>query len=123
MQLFSTVALLAKGTEILAHKITLLRAENRTLRQANEALSKRWRAKKTRIREGGALRIEDTRDIIARREAEEQVRRDKRSREGNQSEGQSTARHYSTCSKTGHNAQTCKKNINILSSIDSEESK
>lgn len=121
-QLFSTVASLAKGTEILAHEVTLLRAENRTLRQANEALSKRRRAKKTRIREGGALRIEDARDIMARREAEEQVRRDKRSGEGNQNEGQSTARRCGTCGKTGHNARTCQKDVDMSSLIESEES-
>ena len=58
-------------------------AENRILRKANEALSKRRRAKKSRIRQGGTLTIEDTLDILAQKDAEEQVRRDKRSRESN----------------------------------------
>ena len=116
------MAALAKGTEILAHENTLLAAEVRTLRKVNEALSKRRRAKKTRLREGGALRIEDARDIIARREAEEQVRRDKRSGEGNQSEGQSTTRRCGTCGKTGHNARTCKEDVDMPSLVDSEES-
>ena len=40
-QLFSTVNALAKGTEMLAHEVTVLTAEVRTLRKANEALSKR----------------------------------------------------------------------------------
>ena len=57
-------------------------AENRILRKANEALSKRRRAKKSRVRQGGILTIEDTLDILAQKDAEEQVRRDKRSREG-----------------------------------------
>lgn len=92
------------------------------MRQANEALSKCRRVKKTRIREGGALKIKNARDIIARKEVEEQVRRDKRSREGNQSEGQSTARRCGTCGKTGHNVRTCKEDVNMLSLIDSEES-
>jgi hypothetical protein len=34
----------------MAHEMTLLSAEVRTLRAANEALSKRRRAKKTRVR-------------------------------------------------------------------------
>jgi hypothetical protein len=50
---------LAKGTEHLAHEITLLLAKVRILRAVNEALSKRRRAKKTRVRQGGALTIED----------------------------------------------------------------
>jgi hypothetical protein len=43
----------------MAHEITLLSTEVRTRRAANEALSKRRRAKKARVRSGGALTIED----------------------------------------------------------------
>jgi len=57
--------------ELLAYKITLLLAEVRTLRKANKALSKRRKAKKTRIRQGGALTIEDAQDVLAQKEAEE----------------------------------------------------
>ena len=39
--------------------------ENRTLRKANEALSKRQRAKKTRVRYSGALSVGDTLDEMA----------------------------------------------------------
>ena len=63
--LFKTVAALAKGTERMAHEMTLLSAEVRTLRAANEALSKRHRAKKACVRQGGALTVEDRQDIIA----------------------------------------------------------
>lgn len=48
--LFSTVVMLAKGTEILVYENTLLVAEVHILRVANEVLSKRRRAKKNRIR-------------------------------------------------------------------------
>jgi hypothetical protein len=61
----STIAALAKGTEILAYKMTLMSAKLRILRAANEVLSKRRRAKKNRIRQGGALTVEDTHDILA----------------------------------------------------------
>lgn len=74
----NTVVALAKGTEILAHEITLLSAEVRILRKANEAFSKRRRAKKTRVHQGEALTIEESRDIIARKEAEERMRHDRR---------------------------------------------
>jgi hypothetical protein len=62
---------LAKGIELLAYEVTLISAELRTLRTANEALSKRRRAKKNRIRQGGALTIEDAHDIIAQDEVNE----------------------------------------------------
>jgi hypothetical protein len=80
--IFETVAALAKGTELLAHQLTLVTAENRILREANQALSRRRRAKKTQVRQGGALTIEDAQDVLARRDAEEQVRRNKRSERG-----------------------------------------
>jgi len=41
---------LAKGTERMAYEMTLLSAEVHVFRAANEALSKRRRAKKTYIR-------------------------------------------------------------------------
>ena len=58
---------MAKGTERMAYEITLLSAEVRTLRVANKALSKRRRAKKARVREGGVLTVEDTCDGIRAR--------------------------------------------------------
>ena len=63
--LFQIVAVLAKGIERIAHEITLLSAEVCTLRTANEALSKRCRAKKTCVRQGRALIVEDVLDILA----------------------------------------------------------
>jgi hypothetical protein len=51
----ATVKALAKRTELLAHENTLLAAEVRTFRKANEALSKLFRAINTSIRQGGYL--------------------------------------------------------------------
>ena len=118
--IFAIVTALAKGTELLAHQVTLLTAETRTLRKANKALSKRRRAKKNYIRQGGALTIEDAHDILAQEEVDEQIRRDKRSRGVDRSEGNSTARRCGTCRKTGHNARTCQEVVETSSSSDSE---
>jgi hypothetical protein len=118
--LFETIAALAKGTERMAHEMTLLSAEVRTLRAANEALSKRRRAKKTRVRQGGALIVEDAQDILAQKDIDEQVRRDVREAGGNRKEGQSSGRRCGICRKAGHNAQTCQKAVDISSSSDSE---
>ncbi len=100
--------------------MTLMSAELRTLRAANEALSKRRRAKKNRIRQGGTLTIEDAHDILAQEEVDEQIRRDKRSRGGRQNEGQLGVRHCGNCGKTGHNARTCQEDIDMPSSSDPE---
>ncbi|ESZ97150.1 hypothetical protein SBOR_2463 [Sclerotinia borealis F-4128] len=50
ISIFETVTALTKGTEILAYEMILISAEIRTLRKANEVLSKRCKAKKSRIR-------------------------------------------------------------------------
>ena len=98
---------MAKGTEILAHEITLLLAEVRILRVANKALSKRRRAKKTRVYQRGALTVEDAQDVLAQKEAKEQARRNKCSKGGRQNKGQPSGRRYSACGETSHNARTC----------------
>ena len=56
---------MAKGIEVLAHEVTLLSAELRPLREVNEALSKLRRARKTRIRQGRTLNVEELLDITA----------------------------------------------------------
>jgi hypothetical protein len=69
--IFRTVAALVKGTELLAHQLTLVTAENCTLREANQALSQRRRAKKdpSSSRRGTYyLRCKDT---LARKGVEE----------------------------------------------------
>jgi DDE superfamily endonuclease len=117
--LFETVRALAKGTEQMAHEITLLSAEVHTLRAANEALSKRRRAKKARIRQGGALTVEDAQDIIAQKDVDEQVRRDVRAVGGSRGEGQPSGRRCRTCGKAGHNARTCQEDVDTSSASDS----
>jgi hypothetical protein len=87
--------------------MTLLCAEVRTLRVANKALSKRRRAKKTRLCQGGALIVEDVQDILAQKDVDKQVRRDLCTERGNQKEGQLSRRRYSTCGKASYNVRTC----------------
>jgi len=105
--IFSDVAHLAKGTELIAHEMTLLHGRVRTLEKANEALAKRRRAKRSRIKAGGALSIEDAQELITQRETVKQ-QSDGRPVEGGVSEaGPATQRHCSRCGKTGHNVRTC----------------
>ena len=116
--LFETVRALAKGTERMAHEMTLLSAKVRTLRAANEALSKRRRAKKTRVRQEGALIVEDVQDILAQKDVDEQIRRDLRREGGIRKEGQPSRRHCRICGKAGHNTRTCREVVDISNSLD-----
>ncbi len=117
---FNATALLARGIEVLVHKVTLLSAEIRTLRLANKALSKRRRAKKTRLRQGSALSIGDANNILSQREVTEQIKRERRSRGVGENKGQLGIRRCGTCGKTGHNARTCQEVNKVSSSSDSE---
>jgi len=118
--IFATIAALAKGIELLAHYITLLSAENYILRQANEALSRRRRAKKTHVHQGGVITVEDTYNVLSQREVTEQIKHDKRSREVSKNEGKSDIQCCGTYRKTGHNTRTCKEVVEVSSLSDSE---
>ena len=100
---------LAKGTQALAHSVTLLVAENYTLKKATEALSKRRRAKKTFIRLGGSLTIEDAYDLLAQKEVQEQVEREMQGNGGRRTRTETAPRCCGRCGKPGHNARTCHK--------------
>jgi len=105
--IFSAVAHLAKGTELLAHEMTLLQDRVRGLEQANQALAKRRRAKRTRIQAGGALTIEDAQRLVAQKEGNKEGLGE-RSAEGGASEARpSTSRRCGGCGKAGHNIRTC----------------
>ncbi|KAL5895128.1 hypothetical protein ACKVWC_011542 [Pyricularia oryzae] len=105
--IFEAVKQLAKGLELIAHRTTLLEAENHNLRKANEALSKRRRAKKTRVREGGSSTVQEIQNLL-------QLKNDNGSiqeQEGENGEGNNaqhaTKRRCSNCGNTGHNSRTC----------------
>ena len=46
------------------HEVALLRTEVSALRKANKGLSKRRRAKKTHIRLGGSLTVQEAQDLL-----------------------------------------------------------
>jgi hypothetical protein len=105
--MLAAVDQLAKGTVAVMHEVALLRAEVSSLRKANEALSKRRRAKKTRMQLGGSLTVQDAKDLLdqkavgGEREAETQP-------DGGGSGGARTrVRCCGVCGKPGHNARTC----------------
>lgn len=119
--IFQTVVALAKGTERLAYELTLANAEIRTLRAANEALSKRRRAKKKQIRTEQALIVEDATDLVVQREANKKVRRDEAILRGTQKIRQSSERRCGTCGKSGHNSRTCTIEVEVVYSSEEDD--
>ena len=92
---------------MITYKITLLREEVRSLREANQALSKRRRAKKTRVRAGRALSVQDALDLIEPKDIEGSEKDQTSSDRGGKQTGSSTSRRYSKCGKASHNVRTC----------------
>lgn len=105
--IFSAVRQMAKGLEAMAHSVTLLTAENRSLHKANEALSKCRRAKKSRVRNGSMLTAQHARDIVAQKEAREQRGQVAGENPCSNSGGPATTRRCRKCGKPGHNIRTC----------------
>jgi regulator of replication initiation timing len=108
---------LSKGTKAIMHENALLRAENRDLRQANEILSRRRRAKRTRLQKRGVMIVDEGRQAIDEMNADGQVE-DESSRSGCQGRStQTKERRCGGCGKTGHNART----YQIVVAISGEE--
>jgi hypothetical protein len=118
--IFTTVAVLAKGTEILVYKVTFLTAENCILYKTNKVFSKYCRIKKTCICQEGIFTIKDIYNILVQKKAEEQIQYNKYSEKSNQNKEQSTVQYCSSCRKTSYNIQTFQKDIEKSNLSDSE---
>jgi hypothetical protein len=106
--------------QVFSHQVTLLQAEVRTLQEANEALSKRRRAKRTRLQDGGAISGSQAREIMAEKGVVEEEGRVEEENEGSSKRRRTGSRLCGICRKPGHNARTCPEAREIDSSSDSE---
>jgi hypothetical protein len=97
----------AKGTKAIMHRLALLEADNAKLRKANEALSKRRRAKRTRVQLGGSLTMQDAEDLLVQKDVDEQVLQENQRRSGRARGARTKAPCCGVCRKPGHNARSC----------------
>jgi hypothetical protein len=93
------------------HKMALLQAKVAELRKANTLISKRRRAKKTRVRLGGSLNSQDVQDLQDQKDIAQQIQQEMRENGAESNRGQPRQRRYGVCGKTGHNARTCQVEI------------
>jgi hypothetical protein len=107
--IIEAITQLKKGAEVMMLSAELMRDRIASLEKANEAASARKQRKRKRIQHQGVLTKGDGEDLLAQREADQQIAREER--QGGEQLGvsrQSLAR-CSKCRETGHNARTCKK--------------
>jgi hypothetical protein len=87
--------------------MTLMDDRIQALEQANETLSRRRRAKRTRLQDAGTLTGQDAINLMAERGVIEEERRDEGENERSSKRRRSGKRLYRICRKPGHNARTC----------------
>ena len=97
----------AKGARGIMHKMALLKAENKVLQGANATLSKRRRARKTRLRQGGSMTIAEGQALQDQKDVEQQVQQEIRQTRGPKSRVETKGRRCDVCGKCGHNSRTC----------------
>jgi hypothetical protein len=87
----------------------LMRDRIGSLEKANEAVSARKQRKKKRIQYRGALTKGEGEDILAQKEADQQIEREQR--QGGEQSGRShqALARCTRCREPGHNSRTCKK--------------
>ena len=102
------------------HELVLLKAENQSLRQANEALSKHRRAKKIRLRQGGSLTQQEAQDLQDDWDIREQVKQEIKTSDSRKPREESRPRRCSNCGETGYNARTCETIEEVSEEEDSE---
>jgi hypothetical protein len=93
------------------HKMALLQAEVAELREANILISKRRRAKKTRVRLKESFNSQNVQDLQDQKDVAQQIQQEMRGNGAGSNRGQPRQRRCGVCGKTGHNARTCQVEI------------
>jgi hypothetical protein len=96
-----------EGATAIMHQIALLYKKIKTLRKANKGLSKYRRAKKTRVRLGGTLMVQDTEDILDQRDVDKQVAQETRQGSCFVRGTRTKIQCYRVCGKPSYNTRTC----------------
>jgi hypothetical protein len=105
--IYEAVDQFAKGASKMMHQLALLKAENQILQQGIEELSKRRRAKKTRLRQGGSLSQQEAQDLQDERDLAQQLKQETQASIDRKPREETRARRCGNCGQTGHNARTC----------------
>ena len=118
--MLAAVDQLTKGIMAMMHQVALLQAENVALRKANEALSKRRRAKRTRVQLGGSLAVQDAQDILGQGAVGGEGVQETQSGGSGAGGGRTKVRCCGVCGKPGHNARTCQEGAELSDSAASD---
>ena len=106
---------LIKGAELMLHKNALMSSRITELEEQIEELTKRKSRKRKRIQHGGTMEYGEASAQVAAEVSEVPQRSKKARGGGGQERAQPALRRCRNCGETGHNARTCKKDIEVTS--------
>ncbi len=105
----------AKGGAILLHKLALAQKRIRELEAAAEATTQRKSHKRKRIQEGGSLLVEEGQRLAALAEFGARCDGKKGKKRVRAEGGELSQRRCRRCGEGGHNARTCKNEVEEVS--------
>jgi hypothetical protein len=111
---------LAKGTQAVMHQVALLRDRASNIEKANAALSKRKRAKNSRLQHGGSLSIQDAQVLISQKGANVEQDDGDGEEGGQRKRAKRGPRHCGICGERGHDARNCQNDAEASDVSDSE---
>lgn len=118
--IFAAVDQIAKGTCGIMHQVAL-KAEVNQVRGANAILSKRRRARKTPLHQGGSMTVAKGQSLQDQKDVEEQIKQEDRQRRGRKPRDERKVRRCGVCGEAGHNARTCQTNVETSNEEDSSD--
>ena len=117
--IFTAIDQVSKGACGIMHRMALLQAEIGQLREANATLSKRRRARKTRLRQGGSMSIAEGQALQDQKDVEQQLRQEIQLTRSRKPRAGTKGRRCGTCGNPGHNARTCQITVEVSDGEDS----
>jgi hypothetical protein len=102
---------LIKGAEMMAHSLVLVRNQVAELQAANEATTRRRSHKKRRIQREGTLTVSKGVRLTTLKEFNARSDGKKASKKARVEPGTQSSRRCGMCGEAGHNARTCKNDV------------
>ena len=104
-----------KGAEMMAHSMVLMTKRNAELQAANEAATRRKSHKRKRVQKEGTLTVEDGLRLTTLKEFGARSDGKKASKRVRAEAGEPSQRRCGRCGDVGHNARTCKQEVEVVS--------
>jgi hypothetical protein len=118
--IYGAIDQIVKGTKSVMHTVALLKDRVTILEEANRTLSKRRRQKKTFVRQGGTLTLQEASDLLDQKDIEQQLTQEVRTNGGSRRRTTVNGRRCGNCGKPGHNARTCQEDREMSDLYSSE---